>query len=94
MVVGGNQSGKGAKGLLMGKAAALPVVDNKDKKKPTSRSSRAGLQVRWLFFPGAHGVVVLGVMFLVVSLNAVDWCGALVFFMKLMLTAALWRRMT
>ncbi|KAG0591491.1 hypothetical protein M758_1G175700 [Ceratodon purpureus] len=45
MVVGGNQSGKGAKGLLMGKAAAVPVVDDKkDKKKPTSRSSRAGLQ--------------------------------------------------
>ncbi|KAG0591489.1 hypothetical protein M758_1G175500 [Ceratodon purpureus] len=45
MVVGGNQSGKGAKGLLMGKAAAVPVVDaQKDKKKPTSRSSRAGLQ--------------------------------------------------
>lgn len=49
MVVGGNQSGKGAKGLLMGKAAAVPVVDDKkDKKKPTSRSSRAGLQVRFV----------------------------------------------
>ncbi len=49
MVVGGNQSGKGAKGLLMGKGAAVPVVDDKkDKKKPTSRSSRAGLQVRLL----------------------------------------------
>ena len=47
MVLGGNQSGKGAKGLLMGKGAAVPVVDDKkDKKKPTSRSSRAGLQVR------------------------------------------------
>jgi histone H2A len=51
MVVGGNQSGKGAKGLLMGKgaaaaaAAAAAVDDKKDKKKPTSRSSRAGLQV-------------------------------------------------
>jgi hypothetical protein len=50
-VVGGNQSGKGAKGLLMGKgaaaaaAAAAAVDDKKDKKKPTSRSSRAGLQV-------------------------------------------------
>lgn len=48
MVVGGNQSGKGAKGLLMGKAAAPVVDDKKDKKKPTSRSSRAGLQVRSL----------------------------------------------
>lgn len=46
MVVGGNQSGKGAKGLLMGKAAAPVIDDKKDKKKPTSRSSRAGLQVR------------------------------------------------
>lgn len=43
MVVGGNQAGKGAKGLLMGKGA--DQGDQKDKKKPTSRSSRAGLQV-------------------------------------------------
>jgi len=52
MVVGGNQSGKGAKGLLMGKAAAPVIDDKKDKKKPTSRSSRAGLQVRrgFVFF--------------------------------------------
>jgi len=50
MVVGGNQSGKGAKGLLMGKAAAPVIDDKKDKKKPTSRSSRAGLQVRSVFF--------------------------------------------
>jgi hypothetical protein len=45
-------SGKGAKGLIMGKTPAL----NKDKKKPTTRSSRAGLQVHpvalsiYLFF--------------------------------------------
>jgi hypothetical protein len=43
MVVGGNQAGKGAKGLLMGKGA--DQGDQKDKKKPISRSSRAGLQV-------------------------------------------------
>lgn len=47
MVLGGNMSGKGAKGLLMGKSSA-PVNNNnnkdKDKKKPVSRSSRAGLQ--------------------------------------------------
>jgi histone H2A len=42
MVVGGNQAGKGAKGLLMGKST--DVDDKKDKKKPISRSSRAGLQ--------------------------------------------------
>ncbi|CAI0444409.1 unnamed protein product [Linum tenue] len=35
-------SGKGAKGLMAGKAAAQSK--DKDKKKPTSRSSRAGLQ--------------------------------------------------
>jgi histone H2A len=40
VVTGGNQSGKGAKGLLMGKSTDAA----KDKKKPTSRSSRAGLQ--------------------------------------------------
>jgi hypothetical protein len=43
MVVGGNQAGKGAKGLLMGKGS--DQGDQKDKKKPISRSSRAGLQV-------------------------------------------------
>lgn len=42
MVVGANQSGKGAKGLSLGKAQE---GDKKDKKKPVSRSSRAGLQV-------------------------------------------------
>ncbi|RVW53964.1 hypothetical protein CK203_005334 [Vitis vinifera] len=35
-------SGKGAKGLIMGKSPALNK--DKDKKKPVSRSSRAGLQ--------------------------------------------------
>nr|GEZ19725.1 probable histone H2A variant 3 [Tanacetum cinerariifolium] len=40
-------SGKGAKGLIMGKnTAAASLNNNKDKKKATSRSSRAGLQVR------------------------------------------------
>lgn len=37
-------SGKGAKGLIMGKSASNSNKD-KDKKKPISRSSRAGLQV-------------------------------------------------
>ncbi|KAD4180308.1 hypothetical protein E3N88_28899 [Mikania micrantha] len=37
-------SGKGAKGLIMGKNAAINKDKDKDKKKPTSRSSRAGLQ--------------------------------------------------
>lgn len=36
-------SGKGAKGLLMGKPSGNDK--DKDKKKPTTRSSRAGLQV-------------------------------------------------
>eukprot|EP01018_Ginkgo_biloba_P038237 Gb_38059 [translate_table: standard] len=43
MVLGGNQSGKGAKGLLMGKSSGQN--DKNEKKKPISRSSRAGLQV-------------------------------------------------
>lgn len=41
-------SGKGAKGLITGKSSnVLNGANNKDKdkKKPTSRSSRAGLQV-------------------------------------------------
>ncbi|KAG0487768.1 hypothetical protein HPP92_009863 [Vanilla planifolia] len=40
----GKMSGKGAKGLIMGKSAALNASKDKDKKKPVSRSSRAGLQ--------------------------------------------------
>ncbi|KAK6945040.1 Histone H2A, C-terminal domain [Dillenia turbinata] len=36
-------SGKGAKGLIMGKSSSAANKD-KDKKKPISRSSRAGLQ--------------------------------------------------
>jgi hypothetical protein len=39
-------SGKGAKGLLTSKTPAQSK--EKDKKKPTSRSSRAGLQVFFL----------------------------------------------
>lgn len=42
-------SGKGAKGLLMGKNAA--ANKDKEKKKPISRSSRAGLQVSSFYFP-------------------------------------------
>ncbi|XP_020581081.1 probable histone H2A variant 3 [Phalaenopsis equestris] len=40
-------SGKGAKGLIT--AGKTSVLKDKDKKKPVSRSSRAGLQ-----FPGVH----------------------------------------
>lgn len=36
-------SGKGAKGLIMGKPSGSEK--DKDKKKPITRSSRAGLQV-------------------------------------------------
>jgi hypothetical protein len=36
-------SGKGAKGLIMGKPSGSDK--DKDKKKPITRSSRAGLQV-------------------------------------------------
>ncbi|TQD90322.1 hypothetical protein C1H46_024150 [Malus baccata] len=43
-------SGKGAKGLIMGKGpAAINKDKDKDKKKPISRSSRAGLQTDALF---------------------------------------------
>nr|DAD27063.1 TPA_asm: hypothetical protein HUJ06_028531 [Nelumbo nucifera] len=37
-------SGKGAKGFITGKSSALGENKDKDKKKPVSRSSRAGLQ--------------------------------------------------
>lgn len=49
-------SGKGAKGLIMGKT--LSKDKDKDKKKPVTRSSRAGLQVLcflaflWLWVTG------------------------------------------
>ena len=44
-------AGKGGKGLLAGKTPAGGAGGNKDKVKkgPTSRSSRAGLQVLFLF---------------------------------------------
>lgn len=48
-------AGKGGKGLLAGKttaaaaAAAAAANKDKDKKRPVSRSSRAGLQVKHLF---------------------------------------------
>ncbi|KAG6739320.1 hypothetical protein POTOM_056913 [Populus tomentosa] len=53
-------SGKGAKGLLTSKTPAQSK--EKDKKKPTSRSSRAGLQVFFLFF-----------IFLVLLMGAFGW---------------------
>ena len=46
-------SGKGAKGLLTGKTPASKDKD-KDKKKPITRSSRAGLQVFLLSLPHFH----------------------------------------
>jgi hypothetical protein len=58
-------SGKGAKGLLTSKT---PVQSKeKDKKKPTSRSSRAGLQVFFLllfyFFGSFDGVFEFLILF-------------------------------
>lgn len=39
-------AGKGGKGLVAGKTTAAAAANKeKDKKKPISRSSRAGLQV-------------------------------------------------
>jgi len=60
MVVGGNQAGKGAKGLLMGKGS--DQGDQKDKKKPISRSSRAGLQVL-LFLPSSSSCDIFLISF-------------------------------
>ncbi|KAI3712693.1 hypothetical protein L1987_71256 [Smallanthus sonchifolius] len=37
-------AGKGGKGLLAGKAPAAAANKDKDKKRPTPRSDRAGLQ--------------------------------------------------
>lgn len=38
-------AGKGGKGLLAGKTPAAAANKEKDKKRPISRSARAGLQV-------------------------------------------------
>ena len=77
MGVGGTMAGKGAKGLLMGKAPILSHHDdhrNKDKKKPISRSAKAGLQVCLsVFFP----------FFL--------YCDLLPIMLQLCLLLALWR---
>ncbi|KAI3806028.1 hypothetical protein L1987_21918 [Smallanthus sonchifolius] len=40
----GKMAGKGGKGLLAGKTPAAAANKDKDKKRPTSRSARAGLQ--------------------------------------------------
>lgn len=40
-------AGKGGKGLLAAKTPAANKDKDKDKKKPISRSSRAGIQVRF-----------------------------------------------
>ena len=57
-------SGKGAKGLITGKSSANK---DKDKKAPTSRSSRAGLQVIFLVnFDGffVHSFILFALLFL------------------------------
>ncbi len=58
---GGNQAGKGTKGLLLEKSADMS--DNKDKKKPISRSSRAGLQVFFLSIVGHMCVLICMCMY-------------------------------
>jgi histone H2A len=42
-------AGKGGKGLVAAKTTAANKDKDKDKKKPTSRSSRAGIQVILVF---------------------------------------------
>lgn len=51
-------SGKGAKGLIMGKSASNNK--DKDKKKPVSRSSRAGLQVFLVLMRNCHVLSAFG----------------------------------
>lgn len=56
-------SGKGAKGLITTKHAAASssaANKDKDKKKPTSRSSRAGLQVIFFHFHLLKFVILFG----------------------------------
>jgi len=43
-------AGKGGKGLVAGKTTAANKDKDKDKKRPVSRSSRAGIQVTHLLF--------------------------------------------
>lgn len=43
-------AGKGGKGLVAGKTTAANKDKDKDKKRPVSRSSRAGIQVIHLPF--------------------------------------------
>lgn len=42
-------AGKGGKGLLAAKTTAANKDKDKDKKRPVSRSSRAGIQVIYVF---------------------------------------------
>lgn len=41
-------AGKGGKGLLAAKTTAANKDKDKDKKRPVSKSSRAGIQVNFL----------------------------------------------
>ena len=45
-----SMAGKGGKGLVAGKTTAANKDKDKDKKRPVSRSSRAGIQVTHLLF--------------------------------------------
>ena len=44
-------AGKGGKGLVAGKTTSANKDKDKDKKRPVSRSSRAGIQVSNPFYP-------------------------------------------
>lgn len=48
-IVAGLMAGKGGKGLLAQKTTAANKDKDKDKKRPVSRSSRAGIQVFHLY---------------------------------------------
>ncbi|KAG8494769.1 hypothetical protein CXB51_012559 [Gossypium anomalum] len=66
-------SGKGAKGLITAGKSAKDK--DKDKKKPISRSSRAGLQVPLSLCPPSPGVAIASVDVWIERMNNCAFCG-------------------
>lgn len=52
-------AGKGGKGLLAAKTPAATKDKDKDKKKPISRSSRAGIQVLFSILTSIFFLLIL-----------------------------------
>lgn len=65
-------AGKGGKGLVAGKTTAAAAAKEKDKKKPMSRSARAGLQVLTGPYFTPNIALMLSLTYFQVSINSIE----------------------